>query len=92
MIIIIFARVFTDRCSNVSIYERHEKTDDYQEEFEDTKGVIRIRKSKKDRQLNGQTKKYKGINNDLQNITQRNKDWATRILLKTRVNSGASEE
>jgi hypothetical protein len=24
-----------------------------QEEFEDTKGVIRIRKSKKDRQLNG---------------------------------------
>jgi hypothetical protein len=27
-----------------------------QEEFEDTKGVIRIRKSKKDRQYNGQAK------------------------------------
>ena len=30
-----------------------------QEEFEDTKGVIRIRKSKKDRQLNGQKKRDK---------------------------------
>jgi hypothetical protein len=38
------------------------------EEFEDTKGVIRIRKSKKDRQHNGQMKKYKRTNNDLQNI------------------------
>jgi hypothetical protein len=38
------------------------------EEFEDTKGVIRIRKSKKDRQHNGQEKKDKGTNNDLQNI------------------------
>jgi len=28
------------------------------EEFEDTKGVIRIRKSKKNRQHNGQKKKY----------------------------------
>ena len=39
-----------------------------QEEFEDTKGVIRIRKSKKNRQHNGQKKKYKKTNNDLQNI------------------------
>ena len=31
-----------------------------QEEFEDSKGVIRIRKSKKNRQHNGQKKKYKG--------------------------------
>ena len=38
------------------------------EEFEDTKGVIRIRKSKKDRQKNGQKKKEKRTNNDLQNI------------------------
>jgi len=38
-----------------------------QEEFEDTKGVIRIRKSK-NRQHNGQKKKYKRTNNDLQNI------------------------
>jgi hypothetical protein len=37
------------------------------EEFEDTKGVIRIRISK-NRQHNGQKKKYKRINNDLQNI------------------------
>jgi hypothetical protein len=38
------------------------------EEFEDTKGVIRIRISKKNRQHNGQKKKYKGTNNDLQDI------------------------
>jgi hypothetical protein len=36
------------------------------EELEDTKGVIRIRISK-NRQHNGQKKKYKRINNDLQN-------------------------
>ena len=36
-----------------------------QEEFAYTKGVIRIRKSK-DRQRNGQKKKYKRTNNDLQ--------------------------
>ena len=39
-----------------------------QEEFEDTKGVIRIRISKKNRQHNDQKKKYKRTNNDLQNI------------------------
>jgi len=38
------------------------------EEFEETKGVITIRKLKKDRQHNGQNKKYKRTNNDLQNI------------------------
>jgi hypothetical protein len=38
------------------------------EEFEDTKEVIRIRKSKKDIQHNGQKKKDKGTNNNLQNI------------------------
>jgi hypothetical protein len=38
------------------------------EEFEDTKGVIRIRKSKKNRQRNDQKKNYKRTNNDLQNI------------------------
>jgi len=36
-----------------------------QEEFEDTNGIIRIRKSK-DRQYNGQKKKDKTTNNDLQ--------------------------
>jgi hypothetical protein len=38
------------------------------EEFEDTKGVIRIRKSKKNRQYNGQKKRDKKTNNDLQSI------------------------
>ena len=38
------------------------------EEFEDTKGVIRIRKLKKNRQNNGQNKKDKSTSNDLQNI------------------------
>jgi hypothetical protein len=37
----------------------------WQEEFEDTKGVIRIRISKKNRQHNGQKKKYNRTNNDL---------------------------
>jgi hypothetical protein len=36
-----------------------------QEEFEDTKGVIRIHKSKKDRQYTDQEKKSKWTNNDL---------------------------
>ena len=40
----------------------------FQEEFADTKGAIRIRISKKNRQDNGQKKKYKRTNNDLQNI------------------------
>jgi len=48
-----------------------------QEEFEDTKGVIRIRKSKRDRQHNGQKKKNKRTNNNLQNITQKINDRAT---------------
>ena len=36
--------------------------------FGDTKGVIIIRISKKNRQYNGQKKKYKVTNNDLQNV------------------------
>jgi len=51
-----------------------------QDEFEDTKRVIRIHKSK-DRQHNGQKKKDKGINNDLQNITHKTKDRVTRTPL-----------
>ena len=47
-----------------------------QEEFEDTKGVIIIRKSKKERQQNGK-KKYKRTNNDLQNIAHKTKDRVT---------------
>jgi hypothetical protein len=34
------------------------------EEFEDTKGAMTIRISKKNRQHNGQKKKYKRTNND----------------------------
>ena len=53
----------------------------FREEFEDTKGVIRIRKWK-NRQHNGQKKKYKKTNNNLQNI-QKTKDRVTRTPLKT---------
>jgi hypothetical protein len=52
------------------------------EEFQDIKGVIRIRISKKNRQHNGQKKKYKRTNNDLQNIhiqlPNKGKDRVTR--------------
>jgi hypothetical protein len=47
------------------------------EEFEDTKGVIRIRISKKNRQNNGQKKKYKRTNN-----AHKTKDRVTRTPLK----------
>ena len=57
---------------NVSNYD-----EDVYKEFEDTKGVIKSRKSK-DRQHN-----VKRANNDLQNTTQKTKDWATRNPLKT---------
>jgi len=56
------------------------------EKSEDTKGVIRNRKSKMERQNNGQEKKDKGTNNDLQNITQK-----TRTSLKPCVNSSSPE-
>ena len=39
-----------------------------EEEFEDTKGIIRIRKSKKDKQHDGQKKKDKRTHNYLENI------------------------
>ena len=39
-----------------------------QAEFENTKGVIRVRKPKKNRQHNNQKNKNKRTNNDLQNI------------------------
>ena len=48
------------------------------EEFEDTKEVIRIRKSKKDRQRYGQKRKDKRTNNDQRNITHKTKD---RVVL-----------
>ena len=42
--------------------------------LEDTKGVTRSRKSKKDRQQNAQEKKNKRTNNDLQNSSNKTKD------------------
>ena len=62
------------------------------EEFEDTKGVIKIRKSKKDKQHNGQNKKYKRTNSDLPSNTQQAKDQATRTSLKLGMNSGSLVE
>jgi hypothetical protein len=50
---------------------------------DDTKGVIRIRRSKKDRQYKGQKKNDKRTNNNLQNTTQKTKDWSTRTPQKT---------
>ena len=60
------------------------------EEFEDTKGVIRIGKSKKDRQHNDQKKKDKRTNSDLQNNIQKTKDCATP--LRPGMNTGAPDE
>jgi hypothetical protein len=45
-------------------------------ELEDTKEVIGMRNSKKNRQHNGQKKTYKRKNNDLLNITHKTKDRA----------------
>ena len=58
------------------------------EEFEDTKGAIRIRKSKRD---NGQKKQDKRANKRLQNIIQKNKDRVTRPFQKPVVNSDAPD-
>ena len=57
-----------------------------QEEFEDTKGAGRIRKSKKNRQHNGQEKKNKQRSTK---HTHKTRDRVTRTPLKTGVNSGA---
>ena len=57
------------------------------EEIGDTKGLIRIRISKKNRQHNGQKKINKRTNNDLQNI-HKMKDRVTRT---PGVNSDAPE-
>ena len=58
------------------------------EEFENTKGVIRILKSK-NRQHNSQNKKDRRTNNDLQN-THKTKDRVTETPLKTRGKLGCS--
>ena len=55
------------------------------DEFEDIKGVMKIRISKKDRQNNGQKKTYKMTNNDIQSTTQKTKDRTARTSLNTGV-------
>ena len=57
--------------------------------FEDANRVNRSHNMKKNRQYNGQKKKDKRTNNDLQNITQKSKDRVTRTSLKAGVTSGA---
>ena len=55
------------------------------EEFEDTKGVIRIRKSKKDRQHNGQQKKDKRTQRSYKTYTQ-NKRSSNTNPTETNIN------
>jgi hypothetical protein len=62
---------------------KSETTFQVKEELKTTKGAIRIRISKKNRQHNGQKKKYKRTNNDLQKHTYKTKDRVTRTALKT---------
>ena len=70
--------------------KQHKARNMHSEEFEGTKMVIRIRKSK-DREQNGQRRKYKRTNNDLQNTTQKTKDRVTRTPLKPGVISCTPE-
>jgi hypothetical protein len=58
---------------------------------DDMKGVIRICKSKKNRQHNGKQKKDKRTNNDLQNTAQKTTDKVIWTPLKLGVNAGAPE-
>jgi hypothetical protein len=53
-----------------------------EEEFEDTKGVIRIRKSKKNRQYNGQEEKVHKDKQRSTKHTHKTKDRVTRTPLK----------
>ena len=62
-----------------------------EEEFEDTKGVIRIRISKKNRQHNGQKKKVQKNKQRSTKHTHKTKDRVTRTPLKSgRVSSFCS--
>lgn len=55
------------------------------------KGLIRIRKSNKERQDNSQMKRDNKTNNGRQNNTQKTKHLVTQTLLKQRLNSDAPE-
>jgi hypothetical protein len=54
-----------------------------EEEYEDTKGVIRISKSKKNRQHNGQRKMTNGQTTIYKTLHIKTKDRVTRTSLKT---------
>jgi hypothetical protein len=56
------------KCSTPDSFREQIPISVFEEELEDTKGVIRIRISMKNRQNNVQKKKYKRTNNYLQNI------------------------
>jgi hypothetical protein len=58
--------------------------DESYEEFEDTKGVIWIRKSKR---THNRMAKRKRTNNNLQNTTQNYKDIQHKLHYKPRVNA-----
>ena len=62
----------------------------FQEKLEDTYWVIRIRRSKQDRQHSGK-QKDKRTSNDLQNTTEETKDRGTRIPLTTGDSLGVPE-
>ena len=62
-----------------------------QEEFDDTKGVIRIHKSKKDRQHNGQKKKVQKDKQRSTKHTHKTKDRVTRTPLIPMMNSCCPE-
>jgi hypothetical protein len=61
------------------------------EEFEDTKGAIRIRISQKNRQHNDQNEKVQKDKQRSTKHTYKTKDRATRTPLKTGLNSGVPE-
>ena len=61
------------------------------QEFEDTEGVIRIHKSKKNRQHNDQKKKEKRTNNDLHKTKDRVKKTQKLNPTNTGVTSGSPE-
>jgi hypothetical protein len=61
------------------------------EEFEDTKGAIRIRISQKNRQHNDQNEKVQKDKQRSTKHTYKTKERATRTPLKTGLNSGVPE-
>ena len=80
---VILIEEFEDTKRVIIIRESKKNRQHNGQNLENDKRIIRIRESKKDIQDNGVKKKEKRTNNDLQNTTQKTKDRATRIPLKT---------